>query len=239
MKTTIFKNASEAIYDIKDGATILMNGIVGPGGAPQNLIRALYEKGTKNLTLIISATGLIGGLVQRKGMPEHISPGVLIENGQIRKVIATSSRRSLSSTMRKDVPAIERAVLDGSVEWEPTTHGLLAERIRTGAAGLGGFYSPVGIGTILERGKEKKIIKGKEYLLETPLRGDFALVRAFKADKLGNLIYKGTSRAYNPVIAMAADVTIAEVEDIVEVGEIDAEHIITPFVFVDRMFKIS
>ena len=137
-----------------------------------------------------------------------------------------------------EVCAAEEAMKQGELEWEPVPQGILAERIRAGGAGLGGFYSPVGVGTIIEEGKEKKVINGREYLLEMPIRGDFALVRAYKADKIGNLIYRGAARSFNPLIAMAADVVIAEVEEIVETGEIDPEHVVTPGVYVDRIVKI-
>ena len=126
----------------------------------------------------------------------------------------------------------------GKIALEVTSHGTLAERIRAGGSGIGGFYTPTGIGTVLEEGKEKKIIDGKEYILEKSLRADFSFIRAHKADKRGNLVYRGSERAANPYMAMAADITIAEVDEIVEVGELDPEVIVTPGIFVDRIVKI-
>ena len=239
MRNKIFASADEAIYDIEDGAVIAIHGMIGPEGVPQNLLVALRDKGIRDLTIICASTGLWGGIVRKEGMRPYVSSNLLIESGQVRKLISTWSRRALSSTFTdRSISSVERAVSEGKVEWEPSSHGVLAERLRAGAAGLGGIYSPVGIGTILERGKEKKTINGKQYLLETALRADFALVKAFKADKMGNLIYRGAARSFNPIVAMAGDVTIVEAEHIAEVGEIDPEHIITPGVFVDRIFEI-
>jgi 3-oxoacid CoA-transferase A subunit len=133
-------------------------------------------------------------------------------------------------------PAVEKAL--NKIELEVTSHGVLIERIRAGGSGIGGFYSPAGVGTVLEKGKEKKTIDGKEYLLEKPLRADYSLVRAYKADKRGNLVYRGSGRGANPVMAMSGDVTIAEVDEIVEVGELDPESIVTPSIFVDRIVSV-
>ncbi|MFC2052309.1 CoA transferase subunit A, partial [Chloroflexota bacterium] len=138
-----------------------------------------------------------------------------------------------------DGSLLEKRIAAGEVELELMSHGTLAKRIRAGGSGLGGFYTPVGLGTVVERGKEKRVIDGKEYILEKPLRADFGFVRAYKADKRGNLVYRGSVRGCNPVIAMACDVTIAEVDDIVEVGELDPEVIMTPEVFVNRIVKIA
>jgi len=220
VKNKIFPSFEEAISDIRDGATIMMHGFAGPGGAPQNLIRAVADKNVKELTLI--CCNFVFGLT----LKNVIAPPLLVENKQVKKAItsvATVSRiRGVSET------ALERAIRSGEVEVELVPQGTLAERIRAGGAGLGGFYTPVGMDTILAEGKERRVIDGKEYLFELPLRADFGFVRALKADTLGNLIYKGTSRSFNPLIAMAADVTIAEVDDIVETGELDPECIVTP-----------
>jgi 3-oxoacid CoA-transferase A subunit len=166
-----------------------------------------------------------------------ITPTLLVKNKQVKKAITSVTTLSRMPEVRES--ALEQAILSGEVEVELVPQGTLAERIRAGGAGLGGFYSPVGVDTILAEGKEKRKIGGKEYLFELPLRADFGFVRAYRADKIGNLIYKGTSRSFNPLIAMAADVTIAEVDHIVEVGELDPECIITPCVLVDRIVKIE
>ncbi len=157
----------------------------------------------------------------------------------MKKVISTWTTISSTSHEPGEVSVVEQAILSGEIEWEPMSQGVLAERIRAGGAGLGPFYSPVGVGTVLERGKEKREFGGREYLLEQPLRADFAFVRAFKADRMGNLVYRGTGRSFNPVIATAADVTIVETDEIVEPGQLDYETVVTPFVFVDRIVKIS
>ncbi len=133
---------------------------------------------------------------------------------------------------------IERLHNEGKIEIEVVPQGTLAERIRCGAGGLGGFYTPVGVGTVVEKGKEKRVIGGKEYILEMPLVADFALIKAYQADTLGNLVYRKTARAFNPVMAMAAKVTIVEVDEVVPVGELDPEVIVTPHVYVQRIVEV-
>ena len=133
---------------------------------------------------------------------------------------------------------MEERIKKGDADLELMSHGILVERIRAGGSGIGGFYSPIGVGTIVEEGKEKRIIDGKEYLFEKPLTSDFGFIRAHKADRMGNLVYRGSGRACNPIIAMASKVTIAEVDEIVETGELDPEVIVTPGIFVDRVVKI-
>lgn len=218
--------------DISDGASIMAFHWGMGRGTPQNLIRAVYNKGVNDL-IVISHNCLSAHLGERVfSLDEICTP--LILAGRARKVItawATDSRRGKIRTL-------EDGVAEGRIELELTSHGNLIERVRAGASGLGGFYTPVGVGTFLEEGKEKRNIDGKEYLLEKPLRADFAFVRAYKADKRGNLVYRGSVRGANPIIAMAADVTIAEVDEIVEVGELDPETIVTPEVFVDHIVKI-
>lgn len=234
MKTTIFNSFNEVVADIPNGSKIMIHSFAGPAGIAQNLIHALIRKGARNLTIISCnfAPGFVGGRL----MPELITPMRLIENNQVRKVI--TSVVSLSRIIPNYEDPLEEAVKQGKIRVELVGQGTLAERIRAGGAGIGGFYTPVGVGTIVESGKEKKVIDGKEYLLELPLKGDFAFVKAHKSDKLGNLTYRGTSRSYNPLIATAANVTIAEVDEIVEAGDLDPECIITPGIYVDRLVKI-
>lgn len=234
MKNKIYVSFSDAVADIPDGATVMMHSFTGPGGVAQNLIRALRDRGSKDLTVI--CCNFILGWVATGLLPEIVTPNALIENKQVKKVITTFIG---TSRLFGVACALEKAVAAGEVEVELTSQGILAERIRAGGAGIGGFYCPVGIGTIVDDGKkEKRIINGREYLLEMPLRADFALVRAYKADKIGNLIYRRASRSFNPVIATAADVVIAEVDQIVETGELDPDVIITPSVYVNRIVEI-
>ncbi|MFC2006205.1 CoA transferase subunit A [Chloroflexota bacterium] len=238
----IYDDFQTAVEDIPDGATVMMHSFTGSAGITQNLIEALRDHGTKNLTVISCSAGPGGGIQRKPGIRPFVTPNLLIISGQVRKFISSWTIATISSTsifkIADEVCVAEEAIRRGELEWEPVPQGILTERIHAGAAGLGGFYSPVGIGTLVEQGKEKKVINGREYLLEKPLRADYAFVRAYKADKIGNLIYRGTARSFNPLIAMAADVVIAEVDDIVELGEIDPEHVITPGVFVDRIVKI-
>jgi len=231
MKNKIFPNFEEAIADIKDGSTLMMF-TWGLGGTPQNLIWALYQKKVRDLT-VISANLLpipVGG--QLFPVKELCTP-ILLAN-QMKKVITAWPGTGHFHIKNVLAERIQR----GEIELELMSHGTLIERIRAGGNGVGGFYTRVGVGTIVEKGKEKKIIDGEEYILEKPLKADFAFVRAHKADKLGNLVYRGSVRAHNPLLATAARVTIAEVDEIVEVGELDPEVIITPHIFVRRIVKI-
>ncbi|MFC1864545.1 CoA transferase subunit A [Chloroflexota bacterium] len=236
MKNKIFPNFEEATADIHDGASI-MTFYWGLGRAtPQNLIRTLYERGTKDLTLINHNFGPARLGEYFFGATEVYTPLTLAN--QVKKVItAWPGGGRYSSKFGKGSPLQER-IAAGEVELELMSHGTLAERIRAGGSGLGGFYTPVGVGTIVEKGKEKRVIDGKEYILEKPLRADFGFIRAYKADKRGNLVYRGSVRGCSPIIAMACDVTIVEVDEIVEVGELDSEVIVTPEVFVHRIVKI-
>lgn len=229
----VYLNADEAVVDIPDGATVMLNSLVGPGGIPQNLILALRNQGAKNLTIISGNFNL--GWVMGRLLPDVITSNILVENKQVKKVILWFAMLERVMGVKG---ALDQAVARGEVELEIVPMGTLTERIRAGGAGIGGFYSPVGVGTLYEVGKEKRVINGKEYILELPLRADFAFVRAHKADKFGNLVYRGTSRCTNPVIATAGDVVIAEVDEIVEPGELDPECIITPGIFIDRIVKV-
>jgi 3-oxoacid CoA-transferase A subunit len=180
--------------------------------------------------------GGVGFELSKRIKPEGYQDlGILFEGGQVKKFIG--SMPALGG-MPPTSP-LEIACSDGKVEIEMVPQGTLAERIRCGAGGLGGFYTPVGVGTVVEEGKKKEVINGKEYLLELPLTADFALVKAHKADTLGNLIYRRTARCFNPVMASAAKTTIVEVDELVPAGELDPEVIVTPHVYVKRIVEVS
>lgn len=233
-RNKIFNNADEAVADIFDGATIMVGGFGSFGGLPINLLVALAKQGAKNLTVITNMGG-VGFELSKRIKPEGYQDlGIIFENDQVRKFIG--SVPALGG-MPPTSP-IERLYNEGKVEIEMVPQGTLAERIRCGAGGLGGFYTPVGIGTVVEEGKEKKVIGTKEYLLELPLTADFALIKAHQADTLGNLVYRRTARCFNPVMATAAKVTIVEVDQLVPLGQLDPEVIVTPHIYVDRIVEV-
>ena len=212
----VLKNAAEAVSMIPDGATILMGGF-GLAGTPENLIKALHERGTRNLTIISNNAGV-----------DDFGIGVLLKSRQVKKMI---------STYVGENQEFERQYLSGELEVELVPQGTFAERIRAGGAGIGGFYTPTGVGTVIAEHKETRMIEGKRYVLEHPLRGDFAFLKAFRGDRLGNLVYRKTARNFNPVMAAAARVTIAEVEELVAPGMLDPEAIVTPGIFVKCIFQ--
>lgn len=224
MKNKICKDFYEAVSDVPNGASIMISLCTGPAGIAQNLILALRDHGAKNLTIIANGLGPMTGTHSLRDFKPYIGPRVLVESGQVRKVIVAY----LAGFAEFSESKVE-------IELHPT--GTLTEKIRAGGVGLGGFYSPVGADTVAVEGKEHRIINGKEYVLETPLRADYAFIRGYKADKMGNLVYRGVMRNTNPIMAMAADICIAEVDDIVETGELDPEHIVTPGCFIDRIVK--
>lgn len=230
----VFSSCDEALSDIFDGATIMIGGFGSWGGLPINLIIGLAKQGAKDLTIIANQGGVGFELSDKIKPGGYQDIGALYEKGQVKKFIG--SVPALGG-MPPTSP-IEVAHREGKVEIEMVPQGTLAERIRAGAGGLGGFYTPTGVGTPVEKGKEKKVINGKEYLLELPLQADFALIKAHKADALGNLVYRGTARCFNPVMAMAAEITIVEVDEIVEPGELDPEIIVTPHPFVNRIVEV-
>jgi 3-oxoacid CoA-transferase subunit A len=212
----VVSNAEEAIRDISDGASIMIGGF-GLCGIPENLIRALMKKGAKNLTTISNNVGVDGyGL------------GLLLGNGQIRKHIGTYVGEN---------KLLEEMVLKGTVELELNPQGTFSERIRAGGAGIPAFFTPTGFGTVIGDGKEVRDFDGRPHIMERALRADFAFVKAWKGDKWGNLVYRKTARNFNPMMATAAKVTIAEVEQLVEVGEIEPDHVMTPSVYVKRIFQ--
>jgi len=211
-------SADEAVADMKDGAVILSGGF-GLCGNPENLIAAIHKKGVKNLTLVSNNCGTTD-----KGL------GILLQSKQVRKMIASYVGENKE---------FERQFLAGELEVELNPQGTLAERIRDGGAGLGGFFTPTGAGTKIAEGKESRIIDGREMIFDKPLKGDYAIVRAWKGDKWGNLVFRKTARNFSPMMCTAARIAIAEVENLVEVGELDPDTVHVPSVYVKRIFKGS
>jgi 3-oxoacid CoA-transferase len=226
MLNKIFSSFDEAVADIPDGASIAME-CWGIPGTAQNLIAAAKRKGVGNLTVIThNFFPMIGFSEEEATTPTALLP-------RMKKLIT-----AVVGVRQLGAGAFVKEYVEKGMVVELTTHGTLASRLYAGAAGLGGFYNPVGVGTIVAEGKERRIINGREHILEEPIVPDFAFIRAHKADRLGNLVYQGTFRLDQPAMAMAARVTIAEVDEIVEVGGIDPEHVVTPGIFVDRIVKI-
>ena len=219
----------EAVVDVPDGAVVMIGNFAGPGGTPYYLIHALQSQEAKNLTIIANTAGGTGLTL------DYEDHRILFENKQVKKVIATFP---FSTSPSRPSPA-EKQILAEEVELELVPQGTLAERIRCGAAGIPAFYTPTGYGTVVVRGKEVKWFDGRPCLLEHAIKADYALVRAYKADRIGNLIYRGTQRQFNPIMAMNARITIAEVDEIVEIGELDPEAVITPGIFVNRIVKVK
>jgi acetate CoA/acetoacetate CoA-transferase alpha subunit len=205
-------SAREAVAGIPDGATVMIGGF-NYGGVPYTLVEALLEQGATNLTLIANDTAY-----------DDVGHGRLVREGRVKKVVA--SHVGLNKTT-------QRLFNEGTLELELVPQGTFVERIRAGGFGLGGILTPTGVGTVVEEGKQVLEVQGKRYLLELPLRADVALLRAFRADTMGNLTYRGTNRNFNPVMATAADLVIAEVDEIVSPGGLDAENIVTPGILVD------
>ena len=212
----VLASAAEAVARIPDEATIMMGGF-GLCGIPETLIAALHARGTRGLTVISNNAGV-----------DDFGIGVLLRSRQVRKMIATYVGENKE---------FERQYLTGELEVELVPQGTFAERIRAGGAGIGGFFTPTGFGTLVAEGKETREIDGKPYVFERPLHADFAFVKAWKGDRGGNLIYRKTARNFNPVMATAAAVTIAEVEHLVEPGEIDPDWVVTPGIFVKHIFE--
>jgi 3-oxoacid CoA-transferase A subunit len=212
----------------------MVGGFGSYGGLPVNLIIALANRGAKNLTVIANMGGVGFELSKRIKPGGYQDLGILFEQGQVKKFIG--SVPALGG-MPPTSP-LERLYNEGKVEIEMVPQGTLAERIKCGAGGLGGFYTRVGVGTFVEVGKEKKVIDGIEYILELPLTADFALIKAYRADTMGNLVYRKTARSFNPVMATAARTTIVEVDKLVEVGQLDPEVILTPHVYVHRIVEV-
>jgi 3-oxoacid CoA-transferase subunit A len=214
----VFNNADEAIFDINDGATVMVGGF-GLCGIPENLIAAMVRRGPKNLTTISNNVGV-----------DHFGLGLLLEAGLIKKHIGTYVGEN---------KFLEDLVLTGKIDLELNPQGTFAERIRAGGAGIPAFYTPTGVGTIIAQGKETREFDGRPYVMERGLKADFALIKAWRGDKWGNLVYRRTARNFNPMMATAARVTIAEVEELVEVGTIEPDDVMTPSIYVKRIFQGS
>jgi len=212
----VIASAAEAVALVPDGATIMMGGF-GVCGLPENLIDALHDRGTRDLTIISNNAGLDG-----------FGIGRMLVTHQVRKMI---------SSYVGENKEFERQFLNVELDVQLVPQGTFSERIRAAGAGIGGFFTPTGYGTLVAEGKETRIIDGKPYVLEAPLHADFAFVRAWKGDRDGNLVYRKTARNFNPIMATAARVTIAEVEHLVEPGEIDPDHVVTPGIFVQHILK--
>jgi len=210
----LYPSAEEVIRDIPDGATIMVGGF-GLCGNPEHLIAALRRKGVRDLTIISNNCGTT-----------ELGLGVLLQARQIRKMV---------SSYVGENKEFERQYLSGELEVELIPQGTLAERCRAGAAGIGGFYTASGVGTQVAEGKEARVLGGREYLLELPLRADFALVKAWKADPWGNLLFRKTARNFNSVMCGAGKVTVAEVEELVPLGAIDPDQIHVPSIYVQRL----
>ena len=230
----VYADGPSAIADLPDGATVFIDGFGGPGGMAHYLLVSLRDRGSRNLTIVSNTAG-IARVVSFGTPPGHtaIDHSVLVENGQVAKAIA-SFPVSPSPTRPSE---FELAYRRGECDLELVPQGTLAERLRAGGAGIEAFYTPTGAGTLIAEGKESRVIDGREYILEHALRADFALIRAHKADTRGNLVYRGTSRNFNAVMAPAARVTVVEVDEIVQPGELDAEAVVTPGVYVQRIVR--
>jgi 3-oxoacid CoA-transferase subunit A len=209
-------NADVAVRDISDNAILMLGGF-GLCGIPENCISALLRKGIKGLTCISNNAGV-----------DDFGIGLLLKTRQVRKMISSYVGENAE---------FERQLLSGELEVELIPQGTLAERVRAGGAGIPAFFTPAGVGTEVAVGKETRVFEGKTYLMENWLRSDFSIVKAWKGDAAGNLIYKGTARNFNPMMATAGNITIAEVEELVEVGELDPNEIHTPGIYVHRIFQ--
>lgn len=216
MSNKVFANAFDATEGVKDNMTMLFGGF-GLCGIPENSIKALRERGVKNLTCVSNNAGVDGfGL------------GFLLENGQIKKMV---------SSYVGENKLFEKLFLSGELIVELTPQGTLAEKLRAGGAGIPAFFTPTGAGTLIAEGKEQRMFNGKPHILEPAITGDFAFVKAWKGDKFGNLIYRHTTRNFNPMVATAGKITVAEVEELVEIGELDPNEIHTPGVYVQRIYQ--
>ena len=231
----VMSSFADAVADIPDGAWLMIDGFAGPGGTPQNLIRALRDHGSGDLTIISNTAGL-ASVIGFGTLPgdSPVDIGILVDNEQVKKVIASFP----VSPSPSRPTSFERAYREGKVELEVVPQGTLAERIRAGGAGIPAFYTPTGVGTVMAEGRETRVFDGRECLLEHALSADFALLRAHKADGLGNVVYRGTSRNFNGVMVTAARTTILEVDEIVDPGALDPAAVHTPGIYVKRIVKV-
>ena len=230
----VYADGPSAIVDLPDHATVFIDGFGGPGGMAHHLLVSLRDRGSRGLTIVSNTAGI--ARVVSFGTPPGrtaIDHSLLIENGQVAKAIASFP---VSPSVSRP-SEFELAYRRGEVELELVPQGTLAERLRAGGAGIQAFYTPTGAGTLIAEGKESRVIDGREHILEYGLRADFALIRAHRADTRGNLVYRGTSRNFNAVMAPAARVTVVEVDEIVAAGQLDPEAVVTPGIFVQRIVR--
>ena len=219
MISKIVATVGEAIADIHDGATVMIGGF-GTAGMPSELIDALIEQGARELTIVNNKAG-----------NADVGLALLLKARRVRKIICSFPRQTDSWHF----DALYKA---GRIELELVPQGNLAERIRAAGAGIGAFYTPTGYGTLLAEGKETREIDGRHYVLEYPIRADFALIKALRADRWGNLVYRKTARNFGPIMASAATCTIAQVREVVNLGDLDPEHVVTPGIFVKRVVEV-
>jgi 3-oxoadipate CoA-transferase, alpha subunit len=216
----VVADADEAVSGIADGSTVLIGGF-GPAGQPVELVDALIRSGAKDLTVVNNNAG-----------NGRVGLAALLANGQVRKIICSFPRQA-------DSYVFDELYRAGKVELEVVPQGNLAERMRAAGAGIGAFFCPTGVGTPLSEGKECRAINGRDYVLEYPIKGDVALIKAYRADTLGNLVYRKTARNFGPIMATAARITVVQVNEIVAPGGIDPEVVVTPGIFVDRIVQIA
>ncbi|WP_434090367.1 3-oxoacid CoA-transferase subunit A [Micromonospora avicenniae] len=216
---SILNEPTEAVAGIPDGATVMIGGF-GTAGQPVELIDALIASGATDLTVVNNNAG-----------NGDVGLAALIRTGRVRKIVCSFPRQ-------RDSWHFDQKYRAGEIELELVPQGNLAERIRAAGAGIGAFYTPTGYGTSLADGKETRVIDGRSYVLEYPLRADYALVKAYRADELGNLVYRKTARNFGPIMAAAATTTIVQVEEVVPIGELDPEIIVTPSIYVDRIVRV-
>ncbi len=216
MAVKVFTDANAAVHDVFDGATLILGGF-GLCGIPENSIQALLQKGVKNLTCVSNNAGV-----------DDWGLGLLLQTRQVKKMI---------SSYVGENALFEQLYMKGELELEFAPQGTLAERMRAGGAGIPAFYTPTGVGTLIAEGKETRVIDGREYVLERGIKGDFAFVKAWKGDPFGNLLFRKSSRNFNPMAATAGRITIAEVEELVPLGAIDPDQVHTSGVYVQRIFQ--
>ncbi len=216
MSKKVFKDANTALFDMKDNVTLVVGGF-GLCGIPENCIEALKKSGVKGLTCVSNNAGV-----------DDFGLGILLHTRQIKKMVSSYVGENAT---------FEKQYMSGELEVELVPQGTLAERIRAGGAGIPGFFTPTGVGTLVADGKEIRQFEGRDYVLERGIVGDFALVKAWKGDKFGNLIFRKTARNFNPMAATAGKITIAEVEELVEIGQLEPDQIHTPGIYVQRIFQ--
>ena len=219
MINKIVKSLAEAVADIHDGATVMIGGF-GEAGSPIELIHALIDQGAKNLTIVSNNTG-----------SGNVGLAALIENNRVKKMICSFPRTANSTVF----PELYNA---GKIELELVPQGTLAERIRAGGAGIPAFYTPASVHTPLAEGKESRVFNDIEYVLEFGIKADFSLIKSAKADRYGNMLYNATARNFAPIMATAANITIAQTKEVVEAGDINPEIVVTPGIFVNRIVEI-